>query len=325
MDLNLKGSLSKPVYSGTLTIPRARIDLDALQGNQSAKVDVNEPLLAQAMQKYETQITEPENEKKPPPSFVENLTGKMRILIPRNTWIKNKDLNVEIGGDIEIIKTGKDFELFGFVKTIRGNYTLYGRKFDLRDGVVTFQGGKEINPLLDITIKHIFRDINKQKRELAIALSGEASQPAIKFYLDSEELSEADAISYLLFGRSSDQISQGERSEVAGQSEASLAKSLIAKQIGGQIASEIGKKLKLDVIEFSGGDNWKQASILVGKYITNDLFLSYQKEFSLGQSKELVADKVSLEYEINKFLSLQATRGDEKSTGIDLFWKYQKK
>ena len=64
---------------------------------------------------------------------------------------------------------------------------------------------------------------------------------------------------------------------------------------------------------------------MVGKYITNDLFINYKKEFSLDQSSEIVPDELSLEYEMNKYISVQATRGDEKSTGVDIFWKFKLK
>jgi translocation and assembly module TamB len=325
MQLGLQGDMQNPKYNGNLTIERARINLDTLPHSQTSQVDINEPLLVQASrskQKPESKPSQPSAQKL---DFLQQLQGSMRLQIPRNTWIRNKDLNVEISGDLQVVKNNSNFELFGSVSTLRGSYNLYGRKFDLSDGRVIFNGGKEINPILELSIRYVFRDQNKEKRELEIALSGNANSPSILFYLDGEELNEADAISYLLFGRSSDQITQNQRSEVASQNESSLASLLLARQIGGQLASEIGKTLNLDVVEFSGGDNWKEASVLVGKYITNDIFLSYEKEFSVGSTKNYAPDKISLEYEINRYLSLRATSGSEKATGIDLFWKYQKK
>jgi hypothetical protein len=34
-------------------------------------------------------------------------------------------------------------------------------------------------------------------------------------------------------------------------------------------------------------------------------------------------EKVSMEYEVTPWLFLQATKGDEKSTGFDIIWKYR--
>ena len=89
--------------------------------------------------------------------------------------------------------------------------------------------------------------------------------------------------------------------------------------------SNIGERLYLDEIEFSGGDDWREATIIVGKYITEDLFLSYEKKFEIEQTNEIVPDKIAMEYEINPHFFLEATRGKEKETGVDLFWKFKLK
>jgi autotransporter translocation and assembly factor TamB len=255
---------------------------------------------------------------------MKHLTGKMKVIIPKNTWIRNKDMNIEIAADIQVLKTGSYFEFFGFVKTIRGNYTLYGRKFNIAEGLISFHGGEQLNPSLDLVVENIFRDVTRSERIMQIKLTGSALNPEIKFILDEETISEADAVSYLLFGKSNSEISQSEKSQVSEYGKADFATTFLAKQIGSRITDQIAKKLNLNVIEFSGGDNLKTGSILIGKYITNDLFLSYQKEFSLDQSKEIVPDKVAMEYELSRYFSLQASRGNEKSTGIDLFWKWKK-
>jgi autotransporter translocation and assembly factor TamB len=80
-------------------------------------------------------------------------------------------------------------------------------------------------------------------------------------------------------------------------------------------------ELELDVIEFSGQDDWRQATLLVGKYLTNNLYLSYERTFALGYSTEVVPEKINLEYEIGRNWYLQASKGDEKTTGFDLIWK----
>jgi len=325
-DIKLTGSPEKLVYSGYLNIPKAIIDLDALPGGSKSKVDINSPLLVQASYKdIDQTVTSVKKKKKTQPDLIKNLTGEMKITIPRNTWIRNKDMNVEISGDLRVIKKSKYFEIYGTVSTLRGKYDLYGKKFDLKGGTVTFNGGSELNAMLDLKISHVFRDIYRNKRTLKLQITGDVNTPVINFYLDDEGISESDAISYLLFGKSNSEISQGEKSEVARQTESDLALSMLSKTIGNKLAEEIGKKLNLDVVEFSGGENWKQAAIVVGKYITNDLFINYKKEFSLDQSSEIVPDEVSLEYEMNKYISVQATRGDDKSTGVDVFWKFKLK
>ncbi len=325
-DIRLAGRFDQLKYSGYLNIPRAVIDLDRLPGSNTNKVDLNSPLLVQAAKKNDPAVSGSVVKKKEiQPDMIKNLTGELKLDISKNTWIRSKEMNVEIAGELRIIKEGKDFEIFGNVKTLRGKYEIYGRKFNIQEGMITFNGEAKPDPFFDLAAQYMFRDIDREKRLLKLKVTGKALRPIVEFYLDDELISETDAISYLLFGRSSDEISSGQKSEVDAQTESDMALSFISTQIGNKIADQIGDKLHLDVIEFSGGENWKAASILAGKYITNDLFIKYKKEFSLGQSKEIVPDEVSLEYEFNKHFSLQATRGDEKTTGIDFFWKFDEK
>ncbi len=324
LNVDLKGSTDKPVFSGKVEITRSKINLDHFKKNKSSTGNLTEPLLIQALAEKGSEGAAVKTAKKNKPDIVKNLTGKMKIKIPKNTWIRNKDMNIEISADLEVLKTGSYFEFFGYVKTIRGNYDLYGKKFTISEGLISFNGGEQLNPNLDLIVENIFRDINRNKRIMEIQLTGNALNPEIKFFLDNETISEADAVSFLLFGKSNNEISQSEKSQVSNYGQADFATTFLAKEIGSRITDQIAKKLNLNVIEFSGGDNLKSGSILIGKYITNDLFLSYQKEFSLDQSKEIVPDKVAMEYEISRYFSLQASRGDEKSTGIDLFWKWKK-
>jgi len=87
-----------------------------------------------------------------------------------------------------------------------------------------------------------------------------------------------------------------------------------------EISGDLGVIKKSKYFEIYG-----TVSFLRGKYITNDLFINYKKEFSLDKSSEIIPDEMSLEYEMHKYISVEATRGDEKSTGIDVFWKFKLK
>jgi len=79
--------------------------------------------------------------------------------------------------------------------------------------------------------------------------------------------------------------------------------------------------LKLDVIEIAGADNWNQGSVTIGKYIGKNLFVSYQYTFALDKTTKIIEpQKISIEYQLFKFLSLTATNQDPNS-GFDIIFK----
>lgn len=325
-DANAKGPLEKPTFDGKLTILRTLINIDAFKDKKASKSPY-QPLLVQALQDTTQKI---QDEKKKKSKAIEskllsNLRGKFNVSIPKNSWIRGKDMNVEISGDIQVLKNSKDFELYGEVKIIRGTYTIYGRRFNLKDGSVSFTGGSELNAFLDLKLGYVLYDANREKRSLMILVTGNAKSPKIDFTLDNERIEEKDAISYLLFGKSSDAMSMRENSAMNKQTDSmGTVTNILAKQISGKVTKSIGDALNLDVIEFKGSDNWQNANIVVGKYLTNNLFVSYQKEFNISSSSQLTTEKVTMEYEIFKNIIIQASQGDISTSGYDIYFKYNK-
>jgi len=326
--LNLQGDLTNPKFGGSVTVLRSRFYLPAFEGSRTVESKESLPLLVLAQ--YDS--TKPgqllrEKKQRSSSTLVQNLRGNIKINIPRNTWLKGPDMNMEIAGELDLVKSGLNFEMFGSIRIIRGNYTLYGKRFDIKKGNFTFQGGIEFNPVVELEVQHVFRGTDKEKKILNLQITEQILNPTLQFSLNDIKIEETDAISYLLFGRSVDELTHGEKSEIGqqpGMTSSGMIKKLLAGQLAGQITRRLQKKLNLDVIEFKGEKDWRQASIVVGKYITNDLFLSYQREFSMGKTNEVVPEQVALEYEINRLLYLQATKGDDKATGFDLIWKFER-
>ena len=143
-DVHLKGDLENPRYDGSVTIPSSRFYLSAFQSSGVADGEEAKPLLVDAeidSLKYSTI-----KEKRAAPVPIRNLRGNLKIEIPRNTWLRGPDMNIEIAGLVNLVKEGANFELFGTIHTIRGTYDLYGRRFDIRRGTIAFDGGTEFNP-----------------------------------------------------------------------------------------------------------------------------------------------------------------------------------
>ncbi|MBN2354639.1 translocation/assembly module TamB domain-containing protein [candidate division KSB1 bacterium] len=328
-DITIEKKDQAPTFSGQLTIERSRFDLTALIQTPTDILLPDRPLLVVSQQDtisqaYDVSVLLPSWVK-----YFKNVRGSIKIEVPRNTWLRSREMNIEIEGTLDLVKQGPPVELFGSIRILRGTYDLYSRKFDIQTGTLTFLGGETFNLNIDLEAEYVFRSIDRSKKTLKLTVSGQLFNPALKFSLDGLEITETDALSYLLFGRSFDLLTQGEKSDLEqGQEQTDMSseamKQLLSWQITGQLSNSLRQQLKLDVIEFRGDQNWRQATVVVGKYITNDLFLSYEREFDFSRSDEAVPERVTLEYEILRSLHLQATRGDERTTGFDVIWKYEK-
>ena len=102
---------------------------------------------------------------------------------------------------------------------------------------------------------------------------GGAQQPTIAFS-STPELSQTDILSLLVLGTTMDRLTNSERNSLGD-----AAQQLAGGVIAGELEKTLGKALGLDTIEISPGEHWGSSSFKVGRYVTQDLFLSLGREF----------------------------------------------
>jgi translocation and assembly module TamB len=333
-DAHLTGNGLEPKFAGNITVIRSSVFLPAIMeeaAQAQAAANKSMPLLVKAALTPEglaDTVGSPIVRKSPPVDTTEsawytNLRGQFKVKIPRNTWLRSPDMNLEIGeGDIDLVKNGPDFEIFGPLKILRGQYNLYGKHFTILQGSLLFQGGPEYNPEVSMQAQYIFRSIDREKRTLKLDVSGKAFKPVVQFTLDDNALEERDAIAYIMYGRSMDELTSGQKSD-AGVAQADLAKGAAANLLSNQLSETLGSKLGLDVIDINSQGSLAAATMTVGKYLTNDLFMSYRRSIGQTPGQNAEMGNVTLEYELNKYLFLQLLQGDESTSGFDFIFKFQ--
>lgn len=314
----------KPEFGGEIKVLRSDLYLPALMKETQSDVEPDVPMLVEALNESKDSVdsttrktvkVKPKKESK----FIDQLTGRLQVEIPRNTWIRSSDIRAELNGELEIVKDGPFFEVFGNVKILRGYYMLYGRKLNLKESELIFQGGEEFDPILNIEAEYVYRSSDKEKRYLYLLIRGNLSEPEITFLLDDAEITETDGISVLIFGATSDEIGYGGNNGLLN----SIGSNALASMISSQLSKTIGSTFNLDMIEVTTTENWQSAAFVVGKYITNDIFVIYQKGFGEVSGDEITPETIIIEYEINEKLFLRLQSGSAKESGIDMILKFE--
>lgn len=325
-NLKLSGPYNNARIDGQLTILRSTINADLILAKTRMKSDnPNPPLLIQAMKDTlhpdsaaTTDNGDTINLKKN--IFYNNLSGTFQVQVPGNTWIKGKDMNFELKGQLRAVKEGTQFDLFGDLNVNRGYYKVYGKRFSFDKGNLTFTGGREINPVVDFEVTYSFRDEDRKLRHLTLHLTGKALNPDIRFTMDNTPIEEKEAVAYILFGRRLGNLTNQQTTTVE-QSTMNLTKDIALGQISNLLKDALQSSLQLDVVEISGGDSWRSGKVTVGKYITNDLYLRYERSFAFDKKNKIIEpEKIALEYQIIRSLFIQATNQRENS-GFDLIFK----
>ncbi|MDX8337981.1 translocation/assembly module TamB domain-containing protein [Draconibacterium sp. IB214405] len=321
----VKSDKDHPEFGGKIKVLRSDLYLPALMKEAKGDAEADVPMLVEALNQskdstdLKTEMAAVKVKPKKESEFIDLLTGRLEVEIPRNTWIRSNDIRAELGGELEIVKDGPDFEVFGNVKIIRGHYILYGRKLNLKESEVTFQGGEEFDPVLNLAAEYVYRSSDKEKRYLEMTITGNLTEPEITFFLDDVQITETDGISVLVFGATSDEIGYGGNNGLLN----SIGSNALTSMISSQLSKTIGTKFNLDMIEVTTTENWSSAAFVVGKYITNDIFVIYQRGFGEVNEDEITPETIIIEYEINEKLFLRLQSGSAKESGIDVILKFE--
>jgi len=334
-DLKVEGAEKESSISGAFTIEKSRFSLSSLTVRGPAGGSEAPPLLVAALKQ-----PEPDSVPAPPKpkrtstmkrlgeiGFVNRMQGSVRISIPSGTWLRSPEMSIEIGWDLDIVKSGTRLEFFGPIQILRGQYTLYGKRFQITQGTLTFKGGEKINPDVSVSAGYVFRTTDGDKKTVTAVVTGEARSPAVRFTLDGKDITETDAVSYITTGRSMDDMAQSggaSSSASGGSSGTELAASAAAGMLAGQLAYTLGGATSLDVLDIDTQNSWQSATVTVGKYLSPDLFVSYEAGIGKFDEEEIDPSAVSLEYRFSRLLYLQLVAGDSESSGLGFLLKYER-
>ena len=187
----------------------------------------------------------------------------------------------------------------------------YGQSLELNRAIARFNGALS-NPTLDV-------DANKliSGSTVGLRVTGTASSPNIQVYNDAG-LSEQEAMNALITGRineGSSSLSQTEgfKSDVNN----TIAAAGISLGLGGTRAftNQIGQTFGLSGLALDAQGTGDDTQVSVTGYITPDLYIRY------GVGVFTPVNKLTLRYQMNQRLYLEASQSLEKA--IDLFYHWR--
>jgi autotransporter translocation and assembly factor TamB len=255
--------------------------------------------------------------------FIEYIAMDIDVDIPNNSWIKGSGANIEVEGKLNVKKNyGELYVVSGSIEVVRGDYHFLGKLFNIEGGTVSFRGKEIVDPFLDVRALYEVSSV-----QIYINITGTAGKPKIQLTSDPP-LDENDIVSYLVFGTSSENLSSEDR--VAFQEKAG---EVLGTMAVGELREILGEEFALDVITIKGGQTgFRDTHVEVGKYITKDLYVGYERFsyerfyyeryfFSPGlPSSTVTANRAVIEYRLFDFLSVESEIGEE--SGADLFFNF---
>lgn len=214
---------------------------------------------------------------------------------------KTADVKLDFDVDLEAKKSmGHDLALLGRIEEIEGYVDQVPKRFTVKESNIVFQGGKTINPLLDLHVEYELPQVL-----IYITIGGTASRPKLEFTSDPS-LPKKDILSYLLFGVSTANLTEREGGSLSREAELFIIN---------QAARDFAYDFDLDRIFIKDDGTGEGYAIEAGKNITPS------NMFIIETSK--VGNSFILEHDISKNIQIRAGQHqkEQPSQSIDLFFR----
>ncbi len=224
---------------------------------------------------------------------------------PRVGHIVNREMELDLGGDLDLIRTDEGLHMRGSLDVNRGSLIVFNNAFEVQRGRLDFSRELGFDPMLDIDAqtRHRLRNattLTTRIETLGVHVSGTLAKPALEF--TSERGYSREAIQRMLLGLDPEAQGEpgGDRTRLTASS-ITAGLNLIEREIAQEL--QIFDTFDIDQIQRANdttGAMGLDPLIGVGKYIGQDLYLKY------AQGVRQDDRDVLLEYQINQHLLLQS-------------------
>lgn len=223
----------------------------------------------------------------------------IQINAPNRIFVRGRGLDAELGGGLLLTGTTNRVISAGRFDLIRGRLDILGKRFDLNEGAVQFQG--DLVPYLRFVTATA-----TQTGEVRIIIEGPATAPEVSF--ESTPASPQDEVlAQLLFGRNISEISAFQALQLAS------AVATLAGRGGAGVISNLRTGFGLDDLDVTTTDSGATA-VRAGKYISDNVYTD------VTAASDGTAD-ISINLDISKNLTAKGTVHSDGNTGIGIFFE----
>ncbi|HEQ99612.1 MAG TPA: hypothetical protein ENO22_09765 [candidate division Zixibacteria bacterium] len=240
------------------------------------------------------------------------------ITAPSNIIVEGPDFTVELSGDLRVFKQGNFTNFYGRMETIRGEYNLFGQRFEiLEGGELIFDDIEEFNPRLNIVVE-TYMMAQGERLTARILISGTLQEPNLGA-AEGSQVSENQFYEYMTFQRV-----QGQEGEGASTAFGQRITEGITDFALGRLSRYFGQQIGLDVVEldpaYEGEElSLQQSRLKVGMYTTPGLFIYGTTQLDFSRAHE-----VGFEYRFSRHFYLSGHRDEENlyHLNVNLDWNF---
>jgi translocation and assembly module TamB len=291
-DLKLVGTLKAMGVSGGLKVRHAEIYIPDRLPASVVSLDV-------------TEVGGRENGEAPKAEPVAPVSLQIALDAPGQLFVRGHGIISEWNGHIDIGGTTAGPVLAGKLQVGNGSVDLLGQNFKIDRGIIRFDGGTTIDPVLDVQASATAGSVTAQ-----VNVTGTANTPKLALS-STPALPQDEILARVLFGSNVGSLTPSQGIQLAAAA-AQLA------QGGPGVMDRVRSAVGLDRLDLSsGGANpngtqgtAKGTTVSGGKYIANGVFVGVAQGVGSNSSQATV------EVEVTPNISVNSTFGSASGSGF---------
>ena len=186
----------------------------------------------------------------------------------------------------------------GELRFIDGSLTVFGQRLEIQRGALVYTGGPLEDPSIDITAVREVQDVR-----VGAQARGSLREPTVTLFSEPP-MSRAETLSYLTTGKPISELQSGEDANL------SRAATSLALAGGSLIAGEVGERIGIDELGFEGDDETGNASLVIGKWLSPQLYVSY------GVGLLEAVNVLRMRYRLSRRLSVEVSTSEESAADV---------
>jgi translocation and assembly module TamB len=170
-------------------------------------------------------------------------------------WVRRNDFATFVSVDLSVFYREPEMRIEGNVELSRGYFEVFGKRFEIDDGSIHFDGHQEIDPTIDIVATHQLQ--SQPGNTVTVKVSGRLSRLQVDFSSTVPVSSQGEIVALLLTGSS--QASQGlgldgsGSTQAAGEQAGDFVKGLALGILTLSLREEFGEFIPVLAVETASG------------------------------------------------------------------------
>ena len=223
----------------------------------------------------------------------------IRINAPNRIFVRGRGLDAELGGGLTLTGTTARVISAGRFDLLRGRLDILGKRFDLVEGSIQFQG--DLIPYL-----RFVSATSTATGQVRVILQGPANEPEVVFE-STPDAPQDEVLAQLLFGRNIADISAFQALQLAN------AVATLAGRGGKGVIATLRDNFGLDDLDVTTTDDGATA-LRIGKYLSENVYTD------VTAASDGTAE-VSLNLDISPSLTAKGTVGSDGNSSVGIYFE----